>query len=88
MDGWERLAKYEKIFTKRYVWRMQEARKEQAKGRAMGGMFSGVRIEIVEEEKIDREGEQKEGSMVCRIKIGKETVTVVCVYRRRGEEEG
>ena len=39
------------------------------------------------EEKRDREGEEKEGSMVCRIKIGKETVAVVCVYRR-GEEEG
>ena len=26
--------------------------------------------------------------MVCKIKIGKEIVAVVCVYSRRGEEEG
>ena len=66
---------------------MQEARKKQVKGRAMGGMISGVRRELVAEEKRDREGEEKEGAMVCRVKIGKEIVAVVCVYRRRGEEE-
>ena len=54
----------------------------------MGGMVSGVRRELVAEEKKDREGAEKEGSMVCRVKIGKEIVAVVCAYRRRGEEEG
>ena len=87
--GWERLVKYEKFFLpKGYVWRMQEARNEQPNGRAMGGTVSGVRRELVVEEKRDREGEEKEGSMVCRVKIGKEIVAVVCVYRKRGEEEG
>ena len=38
--------------------------------------------------KKNREVEKKEVSMTCRVKIGKEIVTVVCVYRRRGEEEG
>ena len=73
---------------KGYVWRMQEARKEQAKERAMGGMVSGVRRELVAEEKRVRKREEKEGSMVCRVKIGKEIMAVVCVYRRRGAEEG
>ena len=53
----------------------------------MGGMVSGVRRELVKEEKMDWEGEEKEGSMMRRIKVGKENVAVVRVYRRRGEEE-
>ena len=73
---------------KGYMWRMQEAKKEQAKGRAMGGMVSGVRRELGAEEKKDREGEEKERSMVRRVKIRKEIMAVVFMYRRRGEEEG
>ena len=45
----------------------------------MGSMVSGVRRELVVEEKRDREGGEKEESMVCRVKIGKEIVAVVCV---------
>ena len=70
-----------KLLPKGYVWRMQEATKEQVKGRGMGGMVSGVRKELAAEKKRDREGEEKEGSMVRRLKVGKENVAVVCVYR-------
>ena len=50
-----------KLLSKGYVWRMQGANKEQVEGKGMGGMVSGVRRELMAEEKSDREGEEKEG---------------------------
>ena len=72
---------------KGYAWRMKEAKKEEVKRRAISGMVSGVRREVVAEEKRDQEGKKKRGQWCVRVKIGKEIVAVVCVYTTRGEEE-
>jgi len=52
--GWERVRKW---LPKGYVWEMQEAEKKNKKGKAMGGMVMGRRVEI-EEKRGERKGEE------------------------------
>lgn len=57
--GWEKIKEEEVRIPKGYNWKVQFAGKKNRKGRAMGGMIMGVRIDIKmekEEEVMEREG--------------------------------
>ena len=45
MEDWDRV---KRILPKEFVWRMIGARKEKVKGRAMGGIITGVRRDLAE----------------------------------------
>ena len=62
---------------KGYVWGKQWAKRENKKGRAIGGMLMGVKKEI---EARDEEVGEREGIMMRMVKMGGEWWRVVGVY--------
>ncbi|KYN11077.1 hypothetical protein ALC57_16778 [Trachymyrmex cornetzi] len=60
-----------------YVWRIQNARRRNKKGRAMGGMIMGIRRELYVGE---RERKEVERMMTGVMKTGESRVRVVGVY--------
>ena len=67
-----------------WKWRCQPASKECAKGRAKGGIITGVRVEL---EEIDTECEEEEGFQERAVKMDGEKWRVVTVYNRDGNKE-
>lgn len=72
--GWERVSMK---LPKGYVWMTQWASRKNKKGRAMGRLCVGIRVEI-EMEKGTEEG--KEGLMTVKIWLGKEEWRLVGIY--------
>ncbi|KYN27961.1 hypothetical protein ALC57_02628 [Trachymyrmex cornetzi] len=60
-----------------YVWRIQNAKRRNKKGRAMGGMIMGIRRELYVGERGRRE---MEGMMTGVINVGESRVRVMRVY--------
>lgn len=67
-----------------WKWRYQEAKREKKKGRAMGGIITGVREGIEEEE---GDTGEREGIQERRIKVEKEKWRIISVYNREGKKE-
>ncbi|KYN13305.1 hypothetical protein ALC57_14506 [Trachymyrmex cornetzi] len=60
-----------------YVWRVQEAKRKNKKGRTMGGMLLGIRKELY----IGEEGRKEEEEvMTGMLKVGRNKVRMVGVY--------
>ncbi|XP_043478498.1 uncharacterized protein LOC122508895 [Leptopilina heterotoma] len=70
---------------KGYKWEIQEAKRDHLKGRSSGGMISGVKDNIKE---ISGDEWMGQDSMVRKIRIGKQNLNVVGIYRRRGDNKG
>nr|XP_012235057.1 PREDICTED: trichohyalin-like [Linepithema humile] len=76
--GWEKIKRW---LPRGLIWGMQEAKRVNKKGRAMGGMIMGIRKDILENGTgIEKE---KEGIMVGNIKIGEKRWKIIGVYVRR-----
>ncbi|XP_033228357.1 uncharacterized protein LOC117180123 [Belonocnema kinseyi] len=76
-----------RILPKGYVWTMQEERNEHVKGRRVCEMVSGLRTKLAVKETEEGDRNEKNETMVRRSRDGKGKRAVVCVYRRRGQEE-
>lgn len=71
--------KIEERMPKDYAWRCQAAERKNKKGRAKGGIITGVRKEIEEEIKPKQES-QRTGVAERDLKLGTKKVKVVTVY--------
>ncbi|KYN18941.1 hypothetical protein ALC57_08784, partial [Trachymyrmex cornetzi] len=60
-----------------YVWRIQNAKRRNKKGRAMGGIIMGIKRELYVEE---RRRKEMEGMMTGVMKVGERRLRVVGVY--------
>lgn len=78
--GWERR------LPKEFSWRCQPARKEAVKGRASGGIITGVRrgMEVIREE--DTVVSEVEGLQERRVRLGSEVWRILTIYNN-GESE-
>lgn len=63
-----------------YRWEVQYARRQNRKGRAIGGLMLGIRKEIETEDL--NQGEEKEGIMGKVMKLGEEKWRLIGVYVR------
>jgi len=72
--GWERVRNW---LPKGFVWEIQEAKKKNKKGRAMGGMIMGWREEIEIEEE---EEEEEEGIITKKLNLDGRWWRIVGVY--------
>jgi len=72
--GWERTRGR---LPKGFKGKVQIARRRNRKGRACGDILMGIRKELTEEEE---EAGEKEGRIICRLKVGKEKWRVVGMY--------
>ena len=79
---WERL---ERKMPEGWKWRCQPAEKDCKKGRAKGGIVTGVRREL-EEKEVGYE--EKEGLQEREVVIDRERWRFMMVYNREGRKEG
>lgn len=77
---WE---KWEKKMPKGWDWKCQGAKREEKKGRAKGGIITGVRWEMRTEEK---ESEYIDGVEERRVRIGKDEWRILTLYNRGGSK--
>ena len=81
-NDWEKLK--EKM-PEGWKWRCQPASRECKKGRAKGGIITGIRVDLEEKE---RTHEEEQGIQERMIKLDGENWRVVIVYNREGKKEG
>lgn len=75
--GWERIRKR---LPKGFKWEIQEAKRRNKKGRAMGGMITGVKKELGERVEKVKKREEREGIRELNIRIGNKTWNIIGVY--------
>jgi len=80
-NDWEKLK--EKM-PEGWKWRCQPASREGKKGRAKGGIITGIRVDLEEKE---RTHEEEQGIQERVIKLDRENWRVVIVYNREGKKE-
>lgn len=68
---WE---KYRERLLVGYKWRIQEAKRKNRKGEAMGGMILGIRKELVVRE--EKDSKKIEEMMIGKMKYGKRILRV------------
>ena len=80
-NDWEKLK--EKM-PEGWKWRCQPASRDCKKGRAKGGIITGIRVDLEEKE---RTHEEEQGIQERVIKLDRENWRVVIVYNREGKKE-
>lgn len=77
---WNELEK--RILPENFIWKCQYAKRKKIKGRPMGGIITGVKKNIEEnEEEVKRT--MMEGVQVRRVTIGKDKWKIVTIYRHK-----
>ena len=87
METWIEKKEWEDLKAKLpegWNWKCQEAERKHRKGRAMGGIITGIRKELVE---IIGEREEEEGIQERRIETGGVIWRIINVYNREGRKE-
>lgn len=83
-DMWE---KWEEKLPQEYTWKCTGATKEKRKGRAKGGIISGVRKNLQETNVTASTEEESKKAQSRQIRIGKEIWKIVSVYNQEGTDE-
>lgn len=81
--GWERVRTK---LPKGFLWRFQSAKRKNKKGRAEGGMITGIKEERRAEKEADgKEDEEVEGMMSREMTIGGKVWKIITVYMNKNQ---
>lgn len=66
---------------------IQEAKVDHERGKRMGCMISGIRRQLMKDERVRGREEKMEAVVARRIKVGRQRVDIVCEHRTKVQDQ-